>query len=129
MIGLVSQEAKVDRRSVARWRRDRKFLKACALIVRAANRVDEELADRANLRMAMQGSAAHYELLLRRRGLYDRLPPDEPIGPSAPTGPGGLAIGQVNFFGLPAPPSAEQRAAVNPPPGSGKILETQAVRK
>lgn len=124
----MSQEAKVDRRSVARWRRDRKFLKACALIVRAANRVDEELADRANLRMAMQGSAAHYELLLRRRGLYDQLPPDLPLAGMPGAGPG-IVAGQVNFYGLPAPPTKEQREAVNPPPGSNKILDVQPVRK
>lgn len=110
----VGQVARCDRRSISRWRRDPVFLRASAQVLRAHTHVDVELAHRANLRQVLMGSTKAYEALLRRLGQWDAMPPElAPTGGGPPgSAAGAQAVAQVNFFGLPQPPNAAQRAAL-----------------
>jgi hypothetical protein len=105
--------------TISEWRRQPLFRRAFMRVLQSSITVGDLVCDLANQRLAQQGSAKHYELNLRRRGLYDALPPDMPSASSHV----GIVAGQVTFVGLPAPPTREQRERLNPPPGSSQILD------
>lgn len=83
-----------------------------------------DLHDLANQRVAQQGNVKHYELNLRRRGLYDPMPPDwnpQPVGVPSQLNHG-VQLGSVTFVGVPIPPTPEEVKQFGPPPGSSVII-------
>ena len=117
----------IARQTVSRWHADQTFRAAASKILRESNNdLWDHLVDRAVARKAIQGSAKHAELNLRRRGLYDPVPPELPLEP--PPGGDGVKVGvHVQFVGLPTPPTPQQAEAMRPPPGSAMVVTAAGV--
>lgn len=105
------------------WRRDRKWLKAYALAVRAVHDPEIELAHLACIKRAQMGSPIHYQMMLRALGRWDQVPAE----PGDDGRAGVSAVASVTFVGLPTPPSAAERARTVPPAGSAMILRADGV--
>lgn len=114
-----SKKAHVSRESVAQWRKDPKFLWLATQVVLAAVHYGDVLVDRAVQVQAIGGRPSAVEANLRRRGLWNGGAGEmgEPGAPSA------AAAVSVTFVGLPEPLSPAAANAMNPPPGSNKVLD------
>jgi hypothetical protein len=78
----------------------------------------------ANQRQALQGSAKHYELNLRRRGLYNQGGPGaEPPHPAGQVGATAVAQTGIHIWGVQGIMTKQAAEAVNPPPGSNAIVK------
>jgi hypothetical protein len=107
---------KVHRTTIWRWYQKERFHDAMSRIMKAHVDARDSLVDHAVQSQAMRGSATAIEANLRRRDLWDgghRITDDVPTV-------GGHQGGIVNFYGLPQPPSRDERDRLNPPPGSNR---------
>lgn len=112
---------------VSMWNQDPRFVRVAARIIRLHNDPLLELGVRQVLRRLIQtGSPKHLEAVARMRGMWD-LMPEGPVGSTGTAGQacaaaGAVAVAQVNFYGLPAPPTPAEVTARNPPIGSNLIV-------
>lgn len=124
----------IDRTTAWRWHQQENFLKAKAKVMEGMIAARVPVVDFAIQQGALQGNAKSVEAYLRMTGRWNDGGPLELGMPSAgaPTSTttnNGVQIGHVTFVGLPAPPTPQQAAALNPPMNANYVLQPAGTAK